>query len=37
LQRTITTAVERAKKSEQWQRANGRFIPSPATYLNGKR
>jgi hypothetical protein len=37
LQATIISAVERAKQSEQWQREGGRFIPCPATYLNGKR
>jgi len=37
LQRTILAVVEKAKKSEQWQREGGRFIPYPATYLNGKR
>ena len=37
LQRTILAAVERAKQSEQWLRDGGRFIPYPATWLNGKR
>lgn len=30
----IMAAVEVAKKSEQWQRENKRFIPNPATWLN---
>lgn len=30
----ILSAVEAAKKSEQWQRDNGQFIPHPATWLN---
>jgi hypothetical protein len=37
LQSKILAAVEKAKKSEQWQREGGRYIPYPATYLNGKR
>ena len=37
LQSTILAALEKAKKSEQWTREGGRFIPYPATYLNGKR
>jgi hypothetical protein len=36
-QQKIIAAVEKAKQSEQWQRDAGRFIPYPATYLNGKR
>ena len=36
-QKKIIAAVEKAKQSEQWQRDAGRFIPYPATYLNGKR
>lgn len=28
-------ALREQKKSEQWQKENGRFIPNPATWLNG--
>ncbi len=28
-------ALKEQKKSEQWQKENGRFIPNPATWLNG--
>ncbi|KKN34680.1 hypothetical protein LCGC14_0791070 [marine sediment metagenome] len=34
---TMLTAIELAKKSEGWQKENGKFIPHPATWLNGKR
>ncbi|QNB46839.1 hypothetical protein BR63_11275 [Thermanaerosceptrum fracticalcis] len=34
---TMLTAIERAKKSEEWRKENGRYIPYPATWLNGKR
>jgi hypothetical protein len=37
LKSTIVSRVEEAKQSEQWQRDNGRYIPYPATYLNGRR
>ncbi len=30
-------ALEKAKRSEAWQRENGRFIPNPATWLNQHR
>jgi hypothetical protein len=30
----MLSAVERAKKSAQWQEEHGRFIPNPATWLN---
>lgn len=33
----ILSAIERQKKSEQWKRDGGKFIPYPATWLNGKR
>lgn len=36
LREKIMAAVERAKKSEQWNRENGRFIPYPATWLNAQ-
>lgn len=31
----IMRAVDMQKRSEDWQRENGRFIPYPATWLNG--
>lgn len=34
---TILSALERFKQTEQWRKDNGRFIPYPATWLNGKR
>ncbi|MGI1659408.1 MAG: DUF4373 domain-containing protein [Desulfitobacterium sp.] len=30
----IMKAVEAAKKTDQWQRESGRYIPNPATWLN---
>lgn len=33
----ILCAVERDKRSDQWQRNSGQFIPHPATWLNGRR
>lgn len=33
----ILIALEQHKKSAQWQRDNGQYIPYPATWLNGKR
>jgi len=36
LLRTILSAIERAKKSEDWTKENGRYIPHPATWLNAK-
>ncbi len=33
----IMSSLERHKKSEQWIRDNGRYIPYPATWLNGRR
>jgi len=35
--RQILQALERQKRSEQWTKENGRFIPNPATYLNQRR
>lgn len=37
LQSTIMKAVDRHKTTEQWQRDGGKFIPHPATWLNGSR
>jgi predicted phage replisome organizer len=31
---TILTAIEQQKRSEQWTKDNGQFIPNPATWLN---
>ena len=33
----ILEAVEQQKKTAQWRKDNGQFIPHPATWLNGKR
>ena len=33
---TILTAIERAKKSVDWQKEEGQYIPHPATWLNAK-
>jgi len=32
----ILTGIEKAKKSEQWMKNNGEFIPHPSTWLNAK-
>ena len=34
---TILAALESHKDSEQWQKDGGRYIPHPATWLNGRR
>lgn len=34
---TLLTAIEGQKKTPQWQKDDGQFIPHPATWLNGKR
>lgn len=34
---TMLATIERAKKSEEWRKESGRYIPYPATWLNGKR
>ena len=34
---TMVATIDRAKKSVDWQKDNGKFIPNPATWLNGKR
>ena len=31
---TMVDAIEQQKKSDQWRRDNGRFIPNPTTWLN---
>ena len=33
----LLAAIEQQKKSAQWQKEDGQFIPHPATWLNGKR
>lgn len=33
----MLTAIENQKRSNQWQRDNGQYIPNPATWLNQKR
>lgn len=33
----IMSAVEAAKKSKQWQKENGQYVPSPSTWLNQSR
>ena len=35
LHEAIMQAVDRQKRSDQWRRDNGRYIPNPATWLNG--
>ena len=37
LQKTILAAIERQKKSAQWARDGGQYIPHPATWLHGQR
>lgn len=32
----MVAAVERAKTQDDWRKDNGKFIPYPATWLNGK-
>lgn len=34
---TLLSAIEKQKKSEQWTKDGGQYIPHPATWLNGKR
>lgn len=34
---TVLQAIEKHKNSEDWKKENGRFIPHPATWLNGRR
>lgn len=34
---TVLTAIEAQKKTDQWAKDNGKFIPYPATWLNQKR
>lgn len=37
LGKAIIQAVENAKKTADWKKEKGKYIPYPATYLNGKR
>ena len=37
LLKKILSAIERAKKSQDWLKDNGQYIPFPATWLNGRR
>ena len=37
LLQVILKDIEKKKKSDQWQRGNGQYIPYPATYLNQRR
>lgn len=37
LQKLILTSIEKQKKSDQWIKDNGQFIPNPATWLNQER
>ena len=34
---TMIRAVEAARRSPQWQREGGQYIPNPATWLNQRR
>lgn len=33
----LLEAIDRQKRTNQWRKDNGQFIPHPATWLNGKR
>ena len=35
LHERIMQAVDAQKRSDQWRRENGRYIPNPSTWLNG--
>lgn len=37
LGKAIIQAVEESKKTTDWKKEKGKYIPHPATYLNGKR
>ena len=34
---TMLAAIERSRRSDQWTRENGRFIPSPLQWIRGRR
>ncbi len=35
--KTIIDSLKKQRKTEEWERENGRFIPHPSRWLNGKR
>lgn len=37
LMQTILNAIEKQKKSDQWTKDGGQYIPHPGTWLNGRR
>lgn len=37
LVKTMLSALEKQKQSDQWKKDNGQFVPFPATWLNGRR
>ena len=37
LLQTMLTAIEKQKRSDQWTRDNGQYIPHPSTWLNQRR
>lgn len=37
LRERMMQALDRQRRSEQWQRDGGKFVPNPATWLNGAR
>lgn len=37
LLKTMLNAIEEQKKSAEWQKDNGQYIPHPSTWLNGHR
>ena len=37
LMQTILAAIEKQKRSQQWTKDGGQYIPHPATWLNGQR
>jgi DNA-binding transcriptional regulator YhcF (GntR family) len=34
---TLLSIIEKYKRSDQWQKENGKYIPLPATWLRGRR
>ena len=37
LLKIILTKIEEFKKSDDWRKEKGKFIPHPASWLNGRR
>ena len=37
LLRNMRKSIEQSKKSEQWTKDNGKYIPMPSTWLNQRR